>query len=155
MELYEFFWVKQKSPVRTERSRGMKTFGVYLVRVLLIVLPAILTYWVAHYNNRYPTPIDGTWDVVEVSPGLEKAPTVVFFERNRAFLCVFKGKDGSYAGHHFEVNVNERTVGIWDRWLQKGDKTFDGSYDLSGRQIRLSGRNANHAEVAFVLRRRE
>ena len=157
-ELHEFFWVKQKSPVRTERSAGIKTLGVYLVRVLLIVLPAIFTYWIANHNNRLPTPIDGTWDVVEVSPGPEKTddvPTIVFFERNRAFLCVFKGKNGSYQGHHFEVNANERTVGIWDRWLQKGDKIFDGSYDLSGRQIRLSGRNANHAEVAFVLRRRE
>jgi hypothetical protein len=159
MELYDLFWLKQKSSLLTKPSPRMATIGKYLVRVLLIVLPAIFTYWVANFNNRFPTPIDGTWDVVEVSPNLETAdgiPAVVFFERNRAHLCVFKSKDGSYEGHHFEVNLNERTIAIWEHWLQKGTKLFDGNYELSERRIRLKGRYANHAgEVAFVLRRRE
>ena len=158
-DLYDLFWVKQQSLVTTKRSPRMATVGKYIVRVLLIVLPAIFTYWVANYNNRLPTPIDGTWDVVEVSPNLEgtkDVPSVVFFERNRAYLCVFKGRDGSYEGHHFEVNANERTIGIWQNWLQKGAKLFDGSYDLSEQRIRLNGRYANLAgEVSFVLRRRE
>ena len=159
MELYDLFWVKQKPSVPTKRSPRMATIGKYVARVLLILLPAIFTYWVANFNNRLPTPIDGTWDVVEVSPNLERAddvPAVVFFERNRAHLCVFKGRDGSYEGHHFEVNANERTIGIWQHWLQKGAKIFDGSYDISERRIRLNGRFPDHPEeVAFELRRRE
>lgn len=158
MELYDLFWVKQKSPVQTKPSPKMTTIGKYIVRVLLIVLPAVFTYWIANFNNRLPTPIDGTWDVVEVSPNIERSndvPAVIFFERNRAFLCVFKRMDGSYQGHHFEVNANERTIGIWEHWLQKGAKILDGIYDESKREIRLNGRNANQAEVAFVLRRRQ
>jgi hypothetical protein len=159
MELYDLFWVRQKPLVPTKLSPRMATIGKYIVRVLLIVLPAIFTYWVANFNNRFPTPIDGTWDVVEVSPSLERdndAPTVVFFERNRAHLCVFKGRDGSYAGHHFEVNTNERTIGIWQYWLQKGPQIFDGSYDMSEQRIRLNGRYASDAgAVMFVLRKRE
>ena len=159
MELYDLFWVKQKSLLPAKRPQRMATIGKYIVRVLLIVLPAIFTYWVANYNNRLPTPIDGTWDVVEVSPSLESAndvPTVVFFERNRAYICVFKGKDGSDAGHHFEVNANERTIGIWQYWLQKGPQIFAGSYDISERRIRLIGRYPNKAEeLTFVLRSRE
>ena len=157
-ELYDLFWVKQKSLVQTKRSPGMATIGKYIIRVLLIVLPAIFTYWVANFNNRFPTPIDGTWDVVEVSPNLERAddvPAVVFFERNRAHLCVFKGRDGSYEGHHFEVNANERTIAIWEHWLQKGPKIFDGTYDISEQRLRLNGRDAHQAEVGLVLRRRE
>jgi hypothetical protein len=158
-ELYDLFWVKQKSLVPKKHSPRMTTTGKYILRVLLIVLPAIFTYWVANYNNRLPTPIDGTWDIVEVSPNLDRAdevPAVVFFERNRAHLCVFKSRDGLYEGHHFEVNANDRTIGIWQHWLQKGTKLFDGSYDMSDRRIRLNGRFANHAEeVAIVLKRRE
>ena len=157
-ELYDLFWVKQESSTPTKRS-PVATIGKYVVRVLLIVLPAVFTYWVANFNNRFPTPIDGTWDVVEVSPELESAgdvPAVLFFERNRAHLCVFKDRDGSYEGHHFEVNANDRTVGIWQQWLKKGTKIFDGSYDLSERRLRLNGRYGNHAgEIAFVLKKRE
>ena len=113
----------------------------------------------ANFNNRLPTPIDGAWDVVEVSPNLENVgdvPVVVFFERNRAHLCVFKGRDGSYEGHHFEVNAGERTIGIWDHWLQKGSKIFEGTYDTTERQLRLQATSANRAgQIAFVLKRRE
>ena len=155
-ELYDLFWVKQQP---AKQSSRMTTIGAYTVRVLLIVLPALFTYWVANYNNRDPTPIDGTWDVVEVSPSLESAgdvPAVIFFERNRAYLCVFKSRNGSYEGHHFEVNAGQRTIGIWDHWLQKGNKLFDGTYDTTNHQLRLQATPANRAgQLAFVLKRRE
>ena len=158
-ELYELFWVKQKSPVSAKPSPRIATIGTYTVRVLLILLPAIFTYWVAHFNNRLPTPIDGAWDVVEVSPNpgpANEVPAVVFFERNRAYLCVFKGRNGSYEGHHFEVNPSDRSIGIWEHWLQKGTKLFDGSYDTTTQRLRLQTTSANHAgQVAFVLKRRE
>ncbi len=158
-ELYDLFWVKQKSLEPTKRSPRIAAIGTYTVRVLLLVLPALFTYWVANYNNRFPTPIDGTWDVVEVSPNSERAeevPDVVFFERNRAYLCVFKRRDGSYEGHHFEVNATDQTIGIWQEWLQKGTKIFDGSYDMTERRLRLQTTSANRAgQIAFVLRRRE
>lgn len=159
MELYDLFWVKQKPLPPAKSTRRIATIGKYAARAVLILIPAIFTYWVANYNNRLPTPVDGTWDVVETSPNLERAgniPSVIFFEKNRAHLCVFKDSQGSYESHHFEVNPNQRTIAIWQRWLQKGATLFDGSYEMSEGRLRLKGRYANHAgEVAFVLRKRE
>lgn len=158
-ELYELFWVRQKQPPAAKPSRGIAAAAKYFAPVLFLVLPAVFTYWVANYNNRFPTPVDGAWEVLEVSPNPGAAsgvPSVIFFERNRAHLCVFKRGDGSYESHHFEVNPGERTIAIWDYWLRKGNRIFDGSYEMSGGQLRLRGRYANHAgETAFVLRRRE
>lgn len=154
-ELYDLFWVKQKRLTSSEASPKIMTIGKYAVRVLLILIPAMLTYWTANYNNRYPTPIDGTWDVVEVSPNLGDAPSAVFFERNRAHLSVFKHGDGSYQWHHFEVNPDTQTIEIWQHWLSKGAKIFDGYYKLSGAHLQLRGRLASHAEESvFTLRRR-
>jgi hypothetical protein len=158
-ELYDLFWVKQKPLDPAKSSRGIAKVGKYAARAVLILLPAIFTFWVANYNNRLPTPVDGTWDVVEVTPTLEpgaKVPSVIFFEKNRAHLCVFKDRQGSYESHHFEVNPNQRTISIWQRWLQKGATLFDGRYEMSEGRLRLNGRYASHAgEVAFILRKRE
>jgi hypothetical protein len=131
MELYDLFWVKQKPLTPSKSSPTITIIGKYAVRALLIVLPAIFTYWVANYNNRFPTPLDGTWDVIQASSNLETTasiPSVIFFERNRAHLCVFKQRDGSYEWHHFELNPEERTITVWQRWLQKGTKIYEGHY---------------------------
>jgi hypothetical protein len=155
-ELYDLFWVKQKSPAKS--SPRIATIGRYAALVLLIALPAIFTYWVANYNNRFPTLLDGTWDVVEVSSNLQNTPdipSVIFFERNRAHLCVFKQRDGSYDWHHFELNPEQRTITVWQRWLQKGAKIFEGHYETSGTRLLLNGRLANTDEdSAITLRKR-
>jgi hypothetical protein len=86
-----------------------------------------------------PTPIDGAWDIVETSPhhgSTGNALTAIFFERNRAYLCVFKREDGSYEWRHFEINSDEQTLTVWEQWLQKGAKIFDGTYEISGIQLR-------------------
>ena len=159
VELREVFWSKQNSVFPPEPSPKFRVYGKYVVRALLIATPAIFTYWVANYNNRLPTPIDGAWDIVETSPHnapTDKALTAIFFERNRAYLCVFKRNDGSYEWHHFEINSDKRTLAVWEQWLTKGAKIFDGAYELSGSQLRLSGKFANSAqELVFVLRKRE
>lgn len=126
---------------------------------MLIAIPAIFTYWVANYNNRLPTPIDGTWDIVETSHHTEapgKRLELIFFERNRAYLCVFKREDSSYEWHHFEIDSGKRTLTIWEQWLLKGPKLFDGTYAMSGDQLRINGRFANSGEEStFVLKKRE
>lgn len=159
VELLELFWLRQNSLFPSEPSTKSKAYGKHAVRASVILLPAIFSYWVANYNNRSPTIIDGAWDIVETSP--QRDPTVdalatIFFERNRAHLCVFKRKDGSYEWHHFEVNPDKRTLTVWDWWLQKGAKLFDGTYQISGDRLRLSGQFANSAEESvFMLRKRE
>jgi hypothetical protein len=157
-ELVEVFWRKQNSLFALESSAKLTLYGAYALRVLMILIPAIFTYWVANYNNRFPTPIDGAWTVVETSPHNESSSnelTAIFFERNRAYLCVFKRKDGTYEWHHFEIDSIKGTIGMWDQWLRKGAQIFDGTYEISNDGLRLKGRFANSsAESLLVLRRR-
>ena len=158
-ELLELFWTRQNSLFPPAPSARGVTAGKYAVRALLLVVPAVLTYWVAHNNNRRPTPLDGAWDVVEASRGAAavagEVPSVIFFERNRAFLCVFKQTDGSYNWHHFEVDPGPRSISIWRGWLAKEAKIFEGHYELSGSNLRLSGKAADGArESLMTLRRR-
>jgi hypothetical protein len=158
-ELRELFWSRQNSLFPSAPAAAPRRFGKHAVRVLMLLIPAVFTYWVANNNNRRPTPLDGVWDVAEVSQNLASdpgVPTVVFFERNRAFLCVFKFRDGSYKSRHFEVNAGERAMTVWRYWLSKGAKVFDGRYELSGGRLRLSGKFGERAEESsFVLTKRE
>jgi hypothetical protein len=93
----------------------------------LIALPALLvvsfgfTWWVANYNNRRPTPIDGIWKVTAQTGTPTDAPQWqhVFFERNRAFLAVFRAERTPDERRHFEIG-QDGTIEIWERWLTKG-----------------------------------
>lgn len=154
-ELYELFWVKQKEDGGPSKSRVMVGLK-HAVRILIIVVPALFTYWTAHYNNRFPTPIDGAWDVVETSPNTPpqgELPTVIFFELNRAHLAVFKNRDGSYDWHHFEVNPEAKTITIWKYWLQKGAKLYEGHYNISEARLMLKSSQPS-TESAMTLKRR-
>lgn len=157
-ELLEVFWRNQNRVFPEHASTRAHVFGKYSIRVLLIVIPAIFTYWVANYNNRMPTPVDGVWEVVSISPpGDSTGATIstIFFERNRASLCVFKRRDGVYEGHHFEVDAQKRTITIWDQWLRKGKVIFDGTFEVNGDDLRVKGKFAEQAnEVTINLKRR-
>lgn len=82
------------------------------------------TWWVANYNNRAPTAIDGVWRVTE-QRGQDGRWERVFFERNRAHLVVFRSREGSDERHHFEID-SDGTVRIWEHWLQKGELIMEG-----------------------------
>ena len=158
-ELLDLFWTKQNALFPAGPQARSVSAGKYAARALLILIPAVLTYYIAHYTNRDPTPIDGAWEVVEAAPGGEAAgevPRAVFYERNRAYLCVFKRGDGSYTWHHFEVDAEARSISIWEQWLRKGARIFEGHYELSGTHLRLRGRFGNDArESVIVLRKRD
>jgi hypothetical protein len=55
-------------------------------------------------------------------------------------MCVFKRQDGSYEQHHFEIDQAKKTITIWEQWQHKGDKIFDGTYQMSGDELRLRGK---------------
>lgn len=112
-------------------AQGRSRLSAHLLRVALVVGALGGTYYIANYNNRAPTEIDGKWTVVA------GGPATVYFERNRAFLCVFKRPDGTTIDHHFEVDETRRTVRIWETWLSKGKLLYTGSYDR--RRIELTG----------------
>ena len=92
------------------------------------------TWWVANYNNRAPTPIDGIWSVEAQSTGLATAPQwrTVFFERNRAAMAVFRTVDGVDSTHHFEIAKNG-LVQIWQTWLTKGPLIMQGREQGNGQ----------------------
>lgn len=159
-ELFELFWERQNSVFPSGAGTRRAALGKHAARALMLLVPAVFTYWLANYNNRVPTPLDGVWDVAEVSANLAASqggvPSVVFFERNRARLCVFKLRDGTYDRHHFEVDEGARAVRVWRLWMRKGAKVFEGVYELDGRRLRLSGRFKDAAgESTLVLTRRE
>jgi hypothetical protein len=150
-ELVDLFWTRQNSLFPSSSSARTVTVGKYSIRIVMVVLMATFTYWAANYNQRFPTSIDGTWDVVQVSANHEaETPSVIFFERNWANLCVFKQKDGSYEWHHFELNPEARTITIWQQWSQKGDKIYEGQYDGAGTQAELKGKPANGNEALVI-----
>jgi hypothetical protein len=121
------------------RAAGRAVAG-HAVRVAMVAVAAGSTYWIANYNNRAPTPLDGRWRVVEASGfPADSVPVRVYFERNRAHMSVFQYRS-SEATHHFEVDPRGRTIRIWERWLRKGRPIFSGAYVLSGGSLLLDGR---------------
>ena len=110
------------------------------MRGLVVILPAVFTYWIANYNNRSPTPIDGAWRVEEVQGVTDTTwmPRRIYFERNRAYMSVFAYADSSKT-HHFEVGEDEQVLEIWEQWLHKDEKVFSGEYDLRGDELELRG----------------
>lgn len=103
-------------------SGAMHAFGAPLA---LIVAAFGSTYWVANYNNRAPTAVDGVWET-QVTAGVGELERV-FFERNRAHMVVLKDTSGNYRRHHFELEPDGR-LRIWDEWLDKGALLFEGDY---------------------------
>ena len=89
--------------------------------VLAGVLAFSFTYWVANFNNRLPTEIDGTWEALGEG---EKDISTVFFERNRAWMAVFMDENGGLTEHHFEVDAGQ--IRIWEEWRSKGDLVAQG-----------------------------
>ena len=92
------------------------------------------TYWIANYNNRNPTPIDGVWTVVENGGPFE----LVFFEYNRAGMAVFRSVDGDGV-HHFEVD-SAGMVRVWEEWKEKGPLIYEGEIlDPERIELRQTG----------------
>jgi hypothetical protein len=96
-----------------------------------------LTWWIANDNNRAPTRIDGVWSVVEhTGAAADRARwRTVFFERNRAFLVVFRSERHPDVRHHFEVDLEGR-IRIRETWLTKGPLGMQGRIQ-SGDRIEL------------------
>jgi len=135
--------------VRLEgRQKRSSSLIQYAALGVILVGGWTFTWWIANYNNRLPTPIDGAWSVV--SEGDSQRPwTNVFFERNRAFMAVFRSSDGRYDQRHFEIDSNG-LIQVWETWLSKGDLLMQGRI-LADGQIELV---AEPSAGRILLRRR-
>jgi hypothetical protein len=153
-ELYQVLWVNPRRLYSGASVRGAARLAAWSSRAATVIATFLFSYWLANFNNRVPTPLDGKWKVVSAASMLPKGePTMVFFEYNRAFMCVFKLADGSYQQHHFEVDPRRNSIGIWDRWLSKGTQLFQGHYDLQGARLILAGSPPGQARQIWVLER--
>lgn len=149
-EFVSLFWRKSEPASAAVHSVA------WVTRVAMTAFMMLFTYWVANYNNRAPTPIDGTWDVVEVTPPelQSRTPRTFFFEHNRAHMAVFKSAEGAYATHHFELDPSSGRLGMWQTWIAKDQQIFDGAFQLTRGELKVSGTLDGAGPVALRLQKR-
>ena len=155
-ELVEFFWRRQNRLFPSPGRRFATT--KWIVRITLILFTAVGAYWTANYNNRNPTILDGVWDVVKVVPPLasQKIPSMIFFERNRAGLCVFKFADGTYQSHNFELDGETNVLRIWQDRSHNGPAILEAKCEISPHHVLLDGKVlGNDDRVTIQLQKRD
>lgn len=130
------------------------------VRVAMVLVAALFTYWVAHYNNREPTPLDGRWQVLSGTyRAADEAQPLshIYFELNRAHMCVLRFGNRWSRAHHFLIDRTTRTIGVWREWNRRTrdeDKLFTGTYELDGNRLVLRGRFSGSAEPSVLVLQR-
>ena len=125
-------------------------------RAATILAAAAIVWSAEHIHETEPTEIDGAWRVTTIDPAIRRfdAPALIFFEKNRAHLCVYKLRNGTYSPHHFETDSATRSITIWTRWQDRDRTLFTGYYDLSGNALRLAGKlGDNISEIEMRLER--
>jgi hypothetical protein len=157
-ELLNLFWFKQNEVVPSVPRHVLLRVTKAILCGMIVVGLYAFTYLIANYNNRRPTPIDGTWEFVE-SSGANGAriPSTIFFEHNFAFLVVYKFDPKQYEEHHFRVDKDAKKVTIWERGGREADrskKIFDGTYDVTDSKLILKGRVDEHQNESTLTWRK-
>ena len=157
-ELLELFWRRQNSVFPDVKNTSLLRAARVFAIIWIILIPPSCTYYIAHYNNRFPTELDGKWEVAGVSAPVndgDQPLTKIYFEHNRAHMIVFRFGDNKWATHHFELNPQSRQINIWEKWLTKGNGIFSGQYELTGDKLVLKGQyQLSNQPVIIELRKR-
>ncbi len=141
-ELIKTFWTRQNSVFPDVKKQTSLRAAKILLCALIVLIPPGCTYWIANYNNRFPTILDGKWQVVNASAPVtvgDKPLTKIYFEHNRAYMTVFRFGDDQWTTHHFEINLQTNEINIWDKWLTKGEQVFSGNYELEADKLTIKG----------------
>lgn len=133
------FATRLRAAVVLDTLPGRPSRNSLLGLVVAVAVAFAFTWWVANVNNRVPTPIDGVWAVAVPPSDGGNTPhwELVFFERNRAHLVVFRSSASRDEQHHFEVDP-AGIVRVWRDWLRKGP-------------LIMQGRMVSETEVALTL----
>ncbi|WP_143043783.1 hypothetical protein [Nonomuraea jiangxiensis] len=140
-ELTALFWKNGQDGAAPPPPRTRPRWVPAGVLALLLALAASCSFYTANYNNRAPTPLDGTWDVTAGSfrpPGLPGPAERVYFEHNRAFQAVLRSGQ-TWQTYHFEVDAATTTIRLWRTWLSKGEQLLSGTYSLGAGRLTIAG----------------
>ena len=99
--------------VSDDDPRWLRPKGL-VVAAALVAGGLGLNYWILNDNNREPTLIDGVWDVA--SGGGTVA--TVYFERERAHMCVLVSPTGEHLTRDFAFVPGDASLAIHERWLK-------------------------------------
>jgi hypothetical protein len=158
-ELIETFWARQNSLFPIDKKDSSLRIAKILICAIIVLIPPGCTYYIANYNNRVPTVLDGKWQVVNSSAPImdgDKHLTRIYFERNRARMSVFRYGDDKWKEHHFETNPQTGEINVWDKWLMKGDRIFNGQYELQNDKLLLKGQlQASNQPVTIELEKQK
>ena len=131
--------------------------GAWALRCAVLLLPLGVAYWTANYNNRQPTPIDGAWQVVHADVDgtpLQKTRWI-YFEYNRAWMCVLRDTDGHSTQCEFHVDPQQHTLRIQDGWMKHGTRLLDGVYQRQGDHLTLTGQVPERSAPVLLELERE
>jgi hypothetical protein len=104
-------------------------------------------------NNRAPTSIDGAWRVIEPAATSNAIPKKIYFEYNRAYMCVFLMPNGAEEWHDFRVDEKEHSLMVSQQWLTPGSEIFKGQWIRDGDHMTLDGSWRGGAPVAVKFER--
>ena len=98
---------------------------------ILLIGAFAFTWWTANHNNRAPTAVDGVWAPVTEAPPEGHPLELVFFERNRAHLAVFRYRERDDVWRRFEISGGG-AVRIWTGWRAPGELLLEGRFEADG-----------------------
>ena len=101
--------------------------------VAIIGTAYAFSWWVANYNNRRPTAIDGVWTVVADTRPVQDGQrwTRVFFERNRAHMAVFRRASGEDEQKFFDVAATGN-IRVRETYTSSADVVMEGTANSAG-----------------------
>ena len=138
-ELIEVFWRRQNKPSPLLSRARWIPVGQCLLIFVMFAYTAHQANWTATGNEQLPTPLDGAWQVNGTNPADASLPRMIYFEYNRAFMCVFRLADGKLETHDFRVDTVSHTISIAKRWMARGPAIFQGNWTRDGNTMTLTG----------------
>lgn len=154
-EILQFFLRSRETWLLFRDGRRWLLAVEAIVVVGMVAYTAHQGYWLANYNNRAPTPIDGAWHVTNEQPAMSGFPDWFYFEYNRAHMVNFRYPDGRFAMHDFRVDVLDHKLVMSESWLLRGHEIFNGTWTRNGDMLTISGTWRKSGPITLILKRKK
>lgn len=154
-EISQFFLRRREGLALFSKTRWWLTAFQVAVVLGMLAYAGHEGYWLANFNNRAPTPIDGAWHVISEQPTRAGLPDWIYFEYNRAHMVNFRYPDGRFAMHNFSVDAPNHKLFMSQTWLRPGSDLFNGTWSKSGDILTITGTWDNSGPVTLTLKRKK